>query len=210
MKAQVEAAIRQGRLVAILRGVPPAHVAEMGEALLAGGIRVMEVALSTPDAPEALQRLRLAVGERGWVGAGTVISSQVGRLALDCGAQFFVTPHVVPDVLELAGHHSLAVVCGAITPTEIAHARALGSTLVKLFPASAVGPGFIKALRGPYPDLELLAVGGIGPANLAEYMNAGALGGGIGGALTDLNWAQPDFERTVRLATDLVRIAAGT
>jgi 2-dehydro-3-deoxyphosphogluconate aldolase/(4S)-4-hydroxy-2-oxoglutarate aldolase len=85
----------------------------------------------------------------------------------------------------------------------------MGSKIVKLFPASVMGPAYIKSLRGPYPDLELLAVGGIGPANFGEYLKAGALGAGVGGALTDLDWGKPDFQRTVRLAAEMVATVAG-
>lgn len=209
MRTTVEEAIRKQRLIAILRGVPAEHIAEMGEALLAGGISIMEVALSEPGALGAMERLKVRVGGRAFVGAGTVITPELGQKALDAGAQFFVTPHVVPEVCELAAARDIAITCGAMTPTEIAQARDLGSNIVKVFPAGSLGPGYIKALiGGPYPNAELLAVGGVGPNNLAEYLRAGALGGGIGGALTSQNWERPDFQRTIELAQQLVAIVS--
>ena len=209
MRHAVEQAIRQDRLVAILRGVPAHVIGEMGEALVAGGIRIMEVALSEPGALEALSRLRLTMGDRALVGAGTVVTVPLGEQALDAGAQFFVTPHVTPDVCELALQRNIAIACGVMTPTEIALARSLGCSIVKLFPASVMGPGYIKALRGPYPDLEALVVGGIGPANITEYLKAGAVGAGIGGSLTDQDWTRPDFARAAAQARELTAIVAG-
>jgi 2-dehydro-3-deoxyphosphogluconate aldolase/(4S)-4-hydroxy-2-oxoglutarate aldolase len=206
MRAQVEMAIRRERLVAILRGVPAHHVAEMGESLLAGGIHLMEVALSTPDALDGLARLVETVGDRGCVGAGTVVTPELGRQALARGAQFFVTPHLIPEVSELAVGRGIAIISGVLTPLEISQARTLGSNIVKLFPASVGGPGYVKALKGPYPDLEVLVTGGVGPANLGDFLRAGALGGGIGGALTELDWRRPDFAKTRELAASLVRI----
>ncbi|HYF95262.1 MAG TPA: bifunctional 4-hydroxy-2-oxoglutarate aldolase/2-dehydro-3-deoxy-phosphogluconate aldolase [Symbiobacteriaceae bacterium] len=208
MRSAVEQAIRHDRLVAILRGVPAAVVGQMGEALVAGGIRMMEVALSEPGALEALSRLRVAMGDRALVGAGTVVTAQLGDEALAAGAQFFVTPHVTPDVCDLALKRNVAITCGAMTPSEIAWARSLGSTIVKLFPASPLGPEYLKALKGPYPDLEALVVGGIGTANLAQYLKAGAVGAGIGGALTSLDWTRPDFARVTAQAQELTAIVA--
>lgn len=96
------------------------------------------------------------------------------------------------------------VMCGAKTPTEVAQARALGSDIVKLFPAGPLGPGYVKALKAPYPDLELLAVGGVGPSNLAEFLKAGALGAAVGGALTNQDRSSPDFARVTEIAAGLV------
>lgn len=205
MRAAVEEAIRRQRLVAILRGVPEAHIVAMGEALLEGGINIIEVALSEPGSLGALERLSVHMGNRAFIGAGTVLTTELGRKALNAGARFFVTPHVVPAVCELAVAQDVAINCGVLTPTEIAQARGLGSTIVKLFPAASMSPAYLKALRGPYPDLEALVVGGIGPNNLGEYMRAGALGGGIGGALTSQDWSRPDFQRTTQIAKQLVQ-----
>jgi 2-dehydro-3-deoxyphosphogluconate aldolase/(4S)-4-hydroxy-2-oxoglutarate aldolase len=100
----------------------------------------------------------------------------------------------------------IAVLCGAMTPTEITVARTTG-TAVKLFPAAALGAGYVRSLKGPYPDIELLVVGGISVHNLAAYLSAGALGAGIGGTLTDVDWSKPDWEKTTRIAAELMEIA---
>ncbi|MBO8141950.1 MAG: bifunctional 4-hydroxy-2-oxoglutarate aldolase/2-dehydro-3-deoxy-phosphogluconate aldolase [Firmicutes bacterium] len=198
--------VRRHRLVAILRGVPADRIVEMGEALLEGGIRVMEVALSTPDALVALERLRLTMEDRAAVGAGTVVDAEQGRRALGAGAQFFVTPHVAEPVCELAARERIPVIAGALTPTEIARAVDLGAAFVKLFPAAAVGSEYIRALLGPYPKLEILAVGGVGITNLADFLRAGAVGAGIGGALTQAADGVLDPSRVQSVATRLVSV----
>lgn len=202
------ASIRRHRILAILRGVPPEHAQALAEALYAGGIRLLEVSLSES---QGLDGLRLIAAHRPsdmLVGAGTVVSPVLAEQAVAAGAAFFVTPHVAEDVNAYAATQGIPVLCGAMTPTEIAAARGQGSGIVKLFPAATLGAAYVRGLRGPYPDLELLAVGGIDASNLGEYLAAGALGAGIGGALTALDWARPDWEEVTRLAAELTRIAA--
>jgi 2-dehydro-3-deoxyphosphogluconate aldolase / (4S)-4-hydroxy-2-oxoglutarate aldolase len=202
------ATLRRHRILAILRGVPPAYAEAMAQALYAGGIRLLEVSLSRTAALEGLRALAATRPPDMLVGAGTVVSRALAEQAKEAGATFFVTPHVVSEVAEYAGAFGIPVLCGAMTPTEIAAAREQGCGVVKLFPATALGADYLRSLRGPYPDLELLAVGGIGADNLAEYLAAGALGVGIGGALTSVDWKQPDWGRVTRLAADLTRIVA--
>lgn len=202
------AAVRRHRVLAILRGVPSERAGDLAQALYAGGIRLLEVSLSEP---QALDVLRLIAERRPpdmLVGAGTVVSPYLAEQAAVAGATFFVTPHVAEDVSAYAATQRIPMLCGAMTPTEIVAARVQGCGIVKLFPAATLGAAFVRSLRGPYPDLELLAVGGIGVDNLAEYLAAGALGAGIGGALTAVDWEQPDWGRVTRLAAELARIVA--
>lgn len=202
------AAIRRHRILAILRGVPQEHAESLALALYAGGIRLLEVSLSEP---RGLDGLRLIAARRPsdmLVGAGTVVSPVLAEQALAAGAEFFVTPHVAEDVNAYAATQGVPVLCGAMTPTEIAAARAQGCGIVKLFPAAAVGAAYVRSLQGPYPDLELLAVGGVDVGNLGEYLAAGVLGAGIGGALTAVDWERPDWERVTQLAAELTRVVA--
>lgn len=183
MSAAFDEAVRRHRLVAILRGTPPEHFAGLVEALLGSGVRLIEVSLSEPGAAQQVARLRQLAGPEVWVGAGTVTSLALAQEALEAGAGFLVTPHVVPEVVAFAAEWGLGMLCGAMTPGEIATARGLGVRFIKLFPASALGPDYLRALLGPYPDLELLVVGGVHSGNLGAYLRAGALGAGVGGAL---------------------------
>ncbi len=181
--AAFAAAVRQHRLVAILRGVEAATLAARVAALHEAGVRLIEVALSEPTALRTLEALVRVAPDDLIVGAGTVTTKATAEAARAAGARYLVTPHVAPSVFAYAAHHDLGLLAGALTPTEIATAREAGATFVKLFPASTMGSGYVRALLGPYPDLEALVVGGVGSANLASYLDAGALGAGVGGAL---------------------------
>jgi len=205
-RAAFDEAVSHHRLVAVLRGVDGPGFAGMVEALLDSGVRIIEVACSTPESLDQLAQLcRLAKG-RAHVGAGTVLETGLAQAALEAGVEFLVTPHVAPDVIDFALRNDLGILCGAFTPTEIAQARAAGVRFIKLFPASTVGPDYVRALLGPYPDLELLVVGGIGSKNLAPYLEAGALGAGVGGSLTRLDAGDPSFGAVRREAKAVLEI----
>lgn len=201
---RIVTSLRARPLIAILRGVPERCIAPLGVALAEGGVTNIEVTFTDHDAARKLVLLRRALPDSVCVGAGTV--TKQGRLeaALEAGAEFVVTPHVVPAVNALALQSGVPVVCGAMTPTEIAQGLEQGCRFIKLFPAAPLGPAYLKALFGPYPELEVFVVGGIGRGNLEAFMRAGALGAGIGGSLTDLDWENPDYAVVTSLATDLL------
>ena len=204
--------LRAYPLLAILRGVPAEHVVPLGAALLAGGVRCLEVTFTDADAAAKIEALRASLPVEVLVGAGTVTTRKRAAAARAAGASFLVTPHVAPEVNAFAVDHELPVVCGATTPTEIAQALEQGCAFIKLFPAGPLGPDYLRALLSPYPDLEVFAVGGVGLANAAAYLAAGALGLGIGGALTTLDWRDPDLDAATRLARafgDLIDAARG-
>jgi 2-dehydro-3-deoxyphosphogluconate aldolase / (4S)-4-hydroxy-2-oxoglutarate aldolase len=175
--------VRRHRLVAILRGVSRTSLEARVAALFGAGVRLIEVALSDDDALATLEALIRIAPEGLRVGAGTVTTHALAESAASAGATFLVTPHVARPVLSYAREHGLGILAGALSPTDIADAREAGAVFIKLFPAAPLGPAYVKALLGPYPDLEILVVGGIGSANLAAYLQAGALGAGVGGAL---------------------------
>lgn len=198
--------LRASGLVAIFRGVPQRHAAELARALLEGGVCFIEVSLSGVGATEQIALLRHAAYEGLWIGAGTVTTASQAHEAHAAGAQYLITPHLAKPVADYALEHGLGLISGALTPSEIAAAREHGSRVVKVFPASVMGPSYFKALRGPYPDADLIAVGGIGPKNLADYLAAGAVGAGIGSSLTALDWHAPDFAKARAIAAELVAI----
>lgn len=200
--------IREHRIIAILRGVPMEHVTPLGQALWRGGIRVAEVTFTDDDAEDKIALLGESLGDGALIGAGTVTSASTARRATEAGARFLVTPHVVDEVSAFGRDNGVHVISGALTPGEIAQARSQGNALVKVFPAKIVGPNYIRALRGPYPDAELVAVGGIQEADVQPFLRAGAVAVGIGGTLTSLDWDAPDFDDVQALATRLVSLAA--
>ncbi|PYE56334.1 bifunctional 4-hydroxy-2-oxoglutarate aldolase/2-dehydro-3-deoxy-phosphogluconate aldolase [Deinococcus yavapaiensis] len=201
--------LRRHKLVAILRGVPPEHAPTLAATLHDAGIRLLEVALNDDVGFEALRAVAASKPEDLILGAGTVVTPDLALRAMDVGATFLVTPHVTPDVNTLAAAHGLGMLCGATTPTEMHLAMSSGATAVKLFPAGPLGPAYLKALFGPYPELPVVVVGNVDERNLADFLKAGAIGAGVGGAITNANWADPDFERLAEHARRLVHLAHG-
>ncbi|GGR07412.1 bifunctional 4-hydroxy-2-oxoglutarate aldolase/2-dehydro-3-deoxy-phosphogluconate aldolase [Deinococcus ruber] len=191
-------------VLAILRGVPARHAPHLADALYRAGVRLLEVALSDELGLGALKAVQNAHPGAFTLGAGTVTTLERARAAQDAGATFLLTPHLVPEVNAFAVQHGLGLISGAMTPTEIMAARAQGSEVVKLFPAATLGPAYIRDLLGPYPDLALLAVGGVSARNAAEFMQAGAVGVGVGSYLTTTDWNAPDFTVLGQRAADLL------
>lgn len=172
----------RGRLVAIIRGTDGTAAVAAGRALFEEGISCVEITLTTPGALQAIETLRSEAAPGHWVGAGSVITSAQARDAAAAGARFTVTPGVT-DSVAAAAHLGLPVLAGAYTATEAVAAMAKGAAAVKLFPASAGGPGYLKALRDPLPDIPFIAVGGVGLGDAPEYFRAGAVALGLGGPL---------------------------
>lgn len=198
--------ILQDRIVAIFRNVAAADLISVAETLVQEGICTMEVALSEPQALPALRALKAAMaGKDLLIGAGTVVTVELARQALDAGADFLITPHVAPEVIKYAKGLGVPVLPGALTPTEVYTAMELGADLVKIFPAASVGPSHIKALLGPYPNARLVPTGGVTPENAGEYLKAGAVAVGVGGALVNPN----DLAGVREKARTLVRTVAG-
>jgi len=146
-------AILKGRTIAIARGLDPERLVRIGEGLAAGGIGAFEVTLNSPGALAAIEALasRFA-GTELLIGAGTVLDLEGARAAVAAGARFIVMPHTDPEVIEYGASHGIPAFPGAFTPTEILTAWRAGATAVKLFPASAVGPVFVREFRGLVPD----------------------------------------------------------
>lgn len=171
-------------LVAILRGVTPDEVIAVGAALTDAGFHVIEVPLNSPRPYDSIERLARAFGDRCTVGAGTVMSAEdVGRVA-DAGGQLIVTPHTDPAVIAAAKGKHLHCTPGTATPSEAFAALRAGADAIKVFPAEQITPKVLHAWRAVLPhDLDVLPVGGITPASMADYVRAGATGFGIGSAL---------------------------
>lgn len=180
--------IREHRLIAIVRGITPNAVPLLADALLAGGIRCMEITFdhSTPEGTErTLESIRMLAGRNDGllVGAGTVLSEREVELAAEAGARYMISPNANENVIRCTKRLGLCSIPGAFTATEVQAAYDWGADFVKLFPVSSVGPSYIKALRGPLPHIPMLAVGGVNPENIRSFLDAGAVGAGVGGNL---------------------------
>lgn len=155
-------------------------------ALREGGIDVLEVTMTVPDATKVIAALVKRFGGAAWIGAGSVLDVAMAQRCIDAGAQFLVAPGFDPRVVELAHSVDLAIAPGALTASEVLAARAAGADLIKLFPCSLVGGArYLRALRAPIPDVAFMPTGGIGLDSIADYFAAGASAVGIGGELVD-------------------------
>ena len=176
--------IKQDGLIAIIRGdFPVQRMIEIGEAVRAGGIALLEVTLNSTGALEAIAALRRTLGDTMLIGAGTVRSVAQAEAALAAGAAFMVAPNFDPAVVAYAQAADRLHLPGVFTPTEAETAYRAGCPMLKLFPADAVGPVYLKAIRAPLNDIDFVPTGGITTANIAEYGRAGAAAVGIGSAL---------------------------
>jgi 2-dehydro-3-deoxyphosphogluconate aldolase / (4S)-4-hydroxy-2-oxoglutarate aldolase len=171
--------LRSHRLLAIVRGRDREAALRTVLALADSGVRLIEVSLTSADALAVIGGARAELGPEAALGAGTVLSGGDAERAADAGASFLVTPGVVPDVRAA----DLPVLMGALTPSEIAAAVRSGAAAVKLFPASLGGPGYLRALRDPFPGVPFVPVGGVGLEAASEYLAAGACAVGVGSPL---------------------------
>lgn len=195
------------RLMAIVRGDQDVASAHAALALLDEGFRVLEISLNTPNALAVITRVAQDAPADAWIGAGTVLTEDDVHRARDAGARFMVTPAVAPSGAESA-RIGVPVIAGAFTPTECVSAMSQGATAIKLFPASAGGPSYVKALRDPFPRMPIVAVGGVGVDQIREYLGVGAIAVGLGGPLLGDAAAGGDLAQ-LRARAQRARLAAG-
>lgn len=172
-------------VVAVVRLDDLANAVPLTEALLAGGVRAVEFTFTNPRAGHAIEAVRAAVGDRGWIGAGTVLDSETARAAILAGAEYIVTPTYKQATVELCNRYGIPTVIGAFTATEMLTAWEAGATYIKVHPASLGGPKYFKDILGPLPQLKLIPSGGVTLENAADFIRAGAVGVALGGNLVD-------------------------
>lgn len=192
-------------IVAIIRAPSGELLVDVAEALLEGGIDVIEVTFTVPGVLDIISRVRDALGDRILLGAGTVLDTESARAAMLAGAEFIVTPTVNRDVIELCNRYDKVIMPGGFTPTEVLTAWEAGADIVKVFPAEIGGPNHLKALKGPFPQIRLLPTGGVNLNTLADFVKAGACAVGLGSALVEKDaLAQGDLDRIRELAKQYV------
>ncbi len=198
-------------IVAVLRAASGELLADVAEALLAGGVEVMEVTFTVPRAHQVLERVAERLGDRILLGAGTVLDTETARIALLSGAEFIVSPAVNVDVIRLCRRYDKLVMPGALTPTEVLTAWEAGADIVKIFPSDLTGPAYLKALAGPLPQVRMMPTGGVNLQTAAEFLRAGAFALGIGSSLVDPQAvAACDLKKIESLAAQYVEIVRGT
>jgi 2-dehydro-3-deoxyphosphogluconate aldolase/(4S)-4-hydroxy-2-oxoglutarate aldolase len=194
-------------IVAIVRSPDSSQLVEVAKALADGGVRVMEVTFTVPNALDVLRQVREAMGDRVLLGAGTVLDTETARAALLAGAEFLVSPTVNVDVISMCRRYSKIIMPGAFTPTEILTAWEAGADIVKVFPADVGGPNYLKAVHGPLPQVRLMPTGGVDLKTAAAFIKAGACALGVGSQLVDPKLvATRDFARIRDLAQEYVKI----
>ena len=198
-------------IVAVIRAQSGELLSDVAEALLAGGIEVMEVTFTVPGAVRVLERVADRLGDRVLLGAGTVLDSETARIAILAGAEFIVSPSTDFDVIRLCRRYDKLVMPGALTPTEVVAAWQAGADIVKVFPSDLGGPPYLKALRAPLPQIRLMPTGGVNLETAADFLRAGACALGIGGSLVDSKTvASGDMDRIESLARQFVQIVRQT
>lgn len=173
-------------LIPVIRVASASEAIDVANAIKEGGVSFIEITMSVQGAIDVIKELTQEYKDEIIMGAGTVLDAETGRAALLAGAQFIVSPTLNLDLIQLAHRYSAVVVPGAMTPTEILTAWNAGADMVKVFPAGQLGgPGYIKALRGPLPQILLAPTGGVNLENAGAFMRAGAAALGVGGELVD-------------------------
>lgn len=196
--------LRQTGVVAVVRAESPDQAKKISAACLEGGIDAVEITFTVPFAHEVIRELRKEFDEKTLLlGAGTILDPETARLALLEGASFIVSPCLNEDTVRLCNRYRVPCMAGAMTIREIVLAMEAGCDIVKVFPGETFGPGFIKSVRGPLPQAQLMPTGGVNPGNCAEWINAGAVAVGAGSQLT-AGAKTGDYAAVTRVAQDFV------
>src|SRR6059058_5168959 len=182
-KEQIMARITEAGVVAVIRAPSKDVLPDIANALLAGGVPAIEVTMSTPKAIAGIEMLADKLGDKAIVGVGTCLDGATARDAIAAGAQFVVSPAFDPHVVETTRRYGKISIPGAYTPTEILRAWTAGADVVKVFPATTLGPGYFKDILAPLPQLKLTPTGGVDAKNAGEWIKAGAACVGAGSSL---------------------------
>ncbi len=186
--------LKEVPIIGIIRGAETNQVEGAVAAAVQAGLRTVEITLNHPDSIKQISRISAAFPGQIELGAGTVLDVESAREAVQAGAEFIVTPALLPDVIEFCRTRGVPVFPGAMTPTEVLEAHRSGAEMVKVFPAITLGTGYFRSIKGPFPDIRLMAVGGVSAGRAADFFRAGADAVGIGSELFRKEWlAQQDW-----------------
>ena len=200
-----------GGIAAVIRSPSGELLVDVAEALLAGGVEVVEITFTVPRALRVLEQVADRLGDKVLLGAGTVLDPQTARAALLAGAEFVVSPALDVEVIQLCRRYDKLVLPGALTPTEVVTAWQAGADVVKIFPSDLTGPGYLKALHGPLPHVRLMPTGGVDLTTAADFLRAGACALGVGGSLVEKQaLATGDLTRIQSLARQFVEVVRQT
>lgn len=210
-KAQAVDRVVETGIVAVIRAKSPDLLVDVAGALLAGGVDVMEVTFTVPGAVRVLEQVTAKLGDKLLLGAGTVLDTETARIAILAGAEFIVSPSTNVEVIELCRRYGKAVMPGAFTPTEVVQAWQAGADIVKVFPSDIHGAKYLKALRGPLPQVRMMPTGGVALDTAADFLRAGACALGVGSSLVEAEAvAAGDMKRIESMARQFVQLVRDT
>jgi len=185
-KQKTLSAILDIGIIPIVRAPSPLAAVQAAQAIYRGGIRAVEITMTVPGALRVLEKVADEFGDRITLGAGTVLDPETARAAMLAGAEFLVTPALKPDTIEMCRRYSKVIIPGALTPTEVQAAWEAGADLVKIFPCGNLGgPSYIRALKAPFPQIEMVPTGGVTLENTAEFFRSGASAVAVGSEMVN-------------------------
>jgi 2-dehydro-3-deoxyphosphogluconate aldolase/(4S)-4-hydroxy-2-oxoglutarate aldolase len=184
-RTEIVRRIEQLGVVAVIRLRDPGQLRAVVDALIAGGVKALEVTMTVPGAVELIRTLAPTLPDGFLLGAGTVLNASVAHAVIGAGAQFVISPVFRREVIAACHDHDVAAMPGCFTPTEILEAHDAGADIVKVFPATALGPQYIKDVRAPLPQVKLMPTGGVSAENAGDWIRAGAVAVAAGSAVLD-------------------------
>ena len=184
-KKRILEKIRKSRIIPVIRSNSPDEARRIIQAILAGGISILEITMTTPNAVELIEECVKRYGDKSVIGAGTVVDFKTARKCFDAGATFIVSPIFERETVEFCTGNQTVIIPGAVTPTEIFRASSSGADAVKIFPISSIGgAAYLKAVKSVFPETKFITTGGVNLHNFDEYLDAGAFAVGIGNDLS--------------------------
>jgi 2-dehydro-3-deoxyphosphogluconate aldolase / (4S)-4-hydroxy-2-oxoglutarate aldolase len=199
--------VKERGLLAVIRGPSPELTVRMVDALIDGGVTGIEITYSTPDAEEVVKTLARKYGKAILLGMGTLTKPEQVASAMAAGANFLVSPICEPTLVSAMAKSGLLTMAGTLTPTEVFQAYSLGADVIKVFPGSLGGPAYIKALKGPFPNIPMMPTGGVKADNVAEWFAAGVVAVGAGSELCPPALAKEGkFKEITKIAADFVKV----
>ena len=201
-------------IIAVIRADSSPQLLDAARALKEGGVITMEVTMTTPNALRVIEEVTAKFGNEILMGVGTILDPETCRSAILAGAEFVVTPVFRPDVIQLCRRYGRAIICGAYTPTEILAAWEAGADFVKVFPADGLGPNYIKAIKGPLPQVEIIPTGGVDLNTAGDFIKAGCAAVAAGSSLVSKkvldakNWVE--LTGTARKFVEAIARARGS
>lgn len=201
--------IAETGIILIIRSESEEEALSVAEAAIAGGIRALEITMSVPGALDVIKVLSRKYASQGiLIGAGTILDGETARAAILAGAEMLVSPQLNPDMIKVANRYQAVTVSGAFTAKEIVETLEAGADIVKLFPAEAVGPQYVKAMAAPLPQAAIAPTGGVTPQNVHEWLAAGCVGVGVGSYITKAAKDSGDYGRVTKAAEEFLQAVA--